>query len=74
MFRSVLDHPQGDIYFFFMSITKDKLFRFVVACLLYLLSFVLILRTLPSLVVVVRPVQYNNQAREGTQNQHKTQI
>ena len=45
--------------------------------LLYL-CFVLILLTLPSLVVVVgqqelvRPVQYNNnQASEGTQNQHK---
>ena len=57
MFRSVLDHPQGDIYFF-TSVTKDKLFRFVVACLLYLLCFVLILRTLPSLVVVVAQ-QYN---------------
>ena len=49
MFRSVLDHPQGDI--FFTSVTKDKLFRFVEACLL--LCFVLILRTLPSVVVVV---------------------
>ena len=50
MFRSVLDHPQEDI--FFMSVTKDKYIRFVVACLLYLLCFVLMLpRALPSLVV-----------------------
>ena len=36
---------------FFTSVTKDKLFRFVVACLLYLLYFVLmLLRALPSLV------------------------
>ena len=52
MFRSVLDHPQGDI--FFKSVTKDKLIGFVAACLLYLLCFVLmLLRALPSLVVVV---------------------
>jgi len=60
-------------YFFFASVTKDKLIGFVVACLLYLLCFVLmLLRALPSLVVVV---QYsNNQAREGTQqHQHKAQ-
>ena len=57
---------------FFTSVTKDKLFRFMEACLLYLLCFVLmLLRALPSLVVV----QYsNNQAREGTQQlQHKAQ-
>jgi hypothetical protein len=47
MFRSIFDHPQGDI-FFFTSVTKDKLIRFVVACLLYLLCFVLmLLRALP---------------------------
>ena len=47
MFRSLLGHPQGDI--FFTSVTKDKLIGFVVACLLYLLCFVLIMNTLPSL-------------------------
>ena len=52
MFRSVLDNPLREIFIFFTSVTKDKLFRFVVACLLYLLCFVLILRTLPSLVAV----------------------
>jgi len=36
MFRSVLDHPQGDI--FFTSVTKHKLIGFVVACLLFLLG------------------------------------
>jgi len=51
MFRSVLDHPQGDI--FFTSVTKNKLIGFVVACLLYLLCFVL-MRILPSLVVAVQ--------------------
>ena len=85
MFRSVFDHPQGDI--FFTSVTKDKLIRFVAACLLYLLCFVLmLLRALPSLVAavlhrcdwfsrkLVGPVQYSKtQAREGIHNQHKTQ-
>ena len=42
MFRSNFDHPQGDI-FFFTSVTKDKIIWFVVACLLYLLCFVLML-------------------------------
>ena len=42
MFRSNFDHPQGDI-FFFTSVTKGKIIRFVVACLLYLLCFVLML-------------------------------
>ena len=54
MFRSIFDYPQGDIFFFFTSVTKDKLIGFVVACLLYLLCFVLmLLRALPSLVVAV---------------------
>ena len=53
MFRSIFDHPQGDI-FSFTSVTKDKIIWFVVACLLYLLYFVLmLLRALPSLVVAV---------------------
>ena len=53
MFRSIFDHPQGDI-FSFTSVTKDKIIWFVVACLLYLLCFVLmLLRALPSLVVAV---------------------
>jgi len=51
MFRSNFDHPQGDI-FFFTSVTKGKIIWFVVACLLYLLCFVLmLLPALPSLVV-----------------------
>jgi len=56
MFRSIFDHPQGDIFFsFFTSVTKDKLIGFVVAYLLYLLCFVLILlHALPSLVVAVQ--------------------
>ena len=30
MFRSIFDHPQGDIYiYFFTSVTKDKLIGFV---------------------------------------------
>ena len=53
MFRSIFDHPQGDVFFSFTSVTKDKLIGFVVACLLYLLCFVLILCALPSLVVAV---------------------
>ena len=54
MFRSNFDHPQGDIFFFFTSVTKGKIIWFVVACLLYLLCFVLmLLRALPSLVVAV---------------------
>ena len=53
MFRSIFDHPQGDISFF-TSVTKDKIIWFMVACLLYLLCFVLmLLRALPSLVVAV---------------------
>ena len=49
MFRSIFDYPQGDI-FFVTSVTKDKIIGFVVACLLYLLCFVLmLLRALPSL-------------------------
>jgi len=31
MFRSIFDHPQGDI-FSFTSVTKDKIIWFVVAC------------------------------------------
>ena len=60
MFRSIFDLPEGDI-FFFTSVTKDKIIWFVVACLLYLLCYVLL--------------QYsNNQAREGTQqHQYKAQ-
>jgi len=54
MFRSIFDHPQGDI-FFFASVTKDKLIGFVVACLLYWLCFVLmLLRAFRSLVVAVQ--------------------
>ena len=54
MFRSIFDHLQGDIFSFFTSVTTDKLIGFVVACLLYLLCFVLmLLRALPSLVVAV---------------------
>jgi hypothetical protein len=52
MFRSNFDHPQEDIFFSFTSVTKDKIIWFVVACLLYLLCFVLmLLRALRSLVV-----------------------
>ena len=54
MFRSIFDHPQG-YFFFFTSLTKDKIIWFVVACTLYLLCFVLmLLRALPSLVVAVQ--------------------
>ena len=55
MFRSILDHPQGDIYIFFVfaSFTKDKIIWFVVACLLYLCFVLMLLRALPSLVVAV---------------------
>jgi hypothetical protein len=54
MFRSIFDHPQGDI-FSFTSVTKDKIIWFVVACLLYLLCFVLmLLRAVPSLVVAIQ--------------------
>ena len=53
MFRSIFDHPQRDI-FFFTSVTKDKIIWFVIACLLYLLCFVLMLRALRSLVVAVQ--------------------
>jgi len=52
MFRSVLDHPQGDI--FFTSVTKDKLIGFVVACLLCLCFVLMLLLALPSLVVAVQ--------------------
>ena len=53
MFRSIFDHPQGDILFF-TSVTKDKIIWFVVACLLYMLCFVLmLLLALPSLAVAV---------------------
>ena len=59
MFRSIFDHPQGD--FFFTPVNKDKIIWFVVACLLYLLCFVLmLLRALPSLVVAG-----NNHTRES---------
>ena len=50
-----------EIFIFFPLVTKDKLSRFVEACLLYL-CFVLILRTLPSLIVAVQQSS-NNQAR-----------
>ena len=54
MFRSIFDHPQGDIFFSFTSFTKDKIIWFVVACLLYLLCFVLmLLRAHPSVVVAL---------------------
>jgi len=54
MFRSIFDRPQGDI-FFFTPVIKDKIIWFVVACLLYLLCFVLmLLRALPSPVVAVQ--------------------
>jgi len=57
MFRSIFDHLQGDIFCsFFTTVTEDKLVGFVVACLLYLLCFVLLLlRALPSPVVAVQP-------------------
>ena len=65
MFRPVLDHPQGDI--FFTSVTKDKRIGFVVACLLFLLCFVLMLLCArPSLVVAVLYSTYN---RHATTNQ-----
>ena len=50
MFRSMFDHPQGDIFFLlFTSVTKGK-----IICLLYLLCFVLmLLHALRSLVVAV---------------------
>ena len=49
MFRSIFDHLQGDIFFPFTSVTKDKLIGFVVVCLLYLL-----MSALPSLVVALQ--------------------
>jgi len=77
MFRSIFDHPQGDIFFSFTSVTKDKIIWFVVACLLYLLCFVfMLLRALHSLVVVVLSVQYstvqysNNQTRKSINTKH----
>ena len=69
MFRSIFDHPQGDIFFPpFTSVTKDKIIWFVVACLLYLFCFLLMLLcALRSLVVAVL-------TRESTQqHQHKAQ-
>ena len=55
MFRSIFYHPQGDIFISFTSVTKDKIIWFVIACLLYLLCFVLMLLcALPSLVVSVQ--------------------
>ena len=54
MFRSIFDHPQGE-FFFFTSVTKDKLIGIVVACLLYLLCFVLmLLLIIPSPVIAVQ--------------------
>ena len=65
MFRSNFDHPQGDIYFFFFtSVTKGKIIWFVVACLLYLLCFVLIL------FVVWLLLYSNNQTRESINTKH----
>jgi len=73
MFWSIFDHPQGDI-FFFTSVIKDKLIGFVVACLLYLLCFMLmLLRALPSLIVAVHKriinkdctVKNNNEVHKG---------
>ena len=68
MFRSIFDHPQGHI-FFFASVTKDKIIWFVVACLLYLLCFVLMLSLFWLLLYS------NNQTSESTQqHQHKAQV
>jgi len=39
MFRSIFDHPQGDIFFFFTSVTRDKIIWFAVACLVWLLLY-----------------------------------
>ena len=33
MFLSNFEHPQGDIFFSFTSVTKGKIIWFVVACL-----------------------------------------
>ena len=60
MFRSILDHPQGDCFSFFTSVTKDKLIGFVVACLLYLCFVLMLLRALPSLAVAVQQQQKEN--------------
>ena len=70
MFRSIFDHPQGDIFIFFTSVTKDKIMWFVVACLVvYLLCFVLMLLcALPSLVVAV-PLLHYKYNRHATTNQ-----
>jgi hypothetical protein len=76
MFRSIFDHPQGDI-FFFTSVTKDKIIWFVVACLLYLLCFVLmLLRALPSLVVAATTrlgrARSNINTKHNKYNRHAT--
>jgi len=63
MFRSNIDHPQGDFYFF-TSVTKDKIIWFVVACLLYLLCFVLML-----LRVLSIDTKHNKYNRHATTNQ-----
>ena len=54
MFRSIFDHPQGDIFSFFASVTGDKFIGFVAACLLYLCFVLMLLRAIPSLVVAVQ--------------------
>ena len=76
MFRSIFDHPQGDI-FFFTSVTKDKIIWFAVACLLYSL-----LHALPSLVVAVlsdgtattrlRRTRNNINTKHNKYNRHAT--
>ena len=69
MFRSVFDHPQGDIFSFFTSVTKDKLIGFVIACLLYLCFMLMLLRALPSLVVAVQQQPgYGEHATTSTQS------
>ena len=68
MFRSIFDHPQGDI-FSFTSVTKDKIVWFVVACSFYLLYFVLmLLRALPGLVVATTRL---GRARSNINTKHK---
>ena len=67
MFRSIFDHPQGDI--FFTSVTKDKLIRFVVACLLYLCFVLMLLRALRCVVVAVLQQPHNGEhATTSTQS------
>ena len=63
MFRSIFDHSQGDI-FSFTSVTKGKIIWFVVACLLYLLCFVLML-----LRVISIDTKHNKYNRNATTNQ-----